>query len=327
MLISKHTFLPLVLLASAGGIVHAAPIEPPMAAIPGGSFLMGSNDKPGNQPVHTVVIKPFKLGKFEVTVKEFRQFFDATGYAGGNSCVQMQNKRWFADNPGNWQTNTLPSSAYHPVTCIGWRGIQAYIAWLARETGKPYRLPTEAEWEYADRGGATTRYFFGNDASVACRYANIADRSAEAAVRRDYGLESAGHVGVAPCDDQAEYASMVGMYAPNGYGLYDTSGNVMEYVADCAHKDYTGAPADGAAWVEAGCTSHGVRGGSWHWQVFGNAARGSNDDDFIGSLEGFRLALDADHQPDSAATAAFEAELARARQLERARRQATPLLK
>lgn len=321
-------------LMMASAQIHAAtkapPIEPPMVAIKGGEFMMGSLRDSMSQPVHAVVIKPFRMGKYEVTAEEFRRFVEATGYKTSRMCIQLASKNWFANVPNEFvAATTLQSvSKFEPATCIGWNGASAYVKWLAKETGKKYRLPTEAEWEYAHRAGSNGRYFFGNDETQACRYGNLADRSADAAVRRDFGLESKEHVGVIPCDDKAEYASIVGMYEPNAFGLHDTLGNIAEFVEDCGRDDYQGAPKDGSAWIDSACKDRGLRGGSWHWRGFHATKRGSMGPDFIGGLEGFRIAEDiGSATPVDGKASAFEIELADAQKAERARRAARPELK
>lgn len=320
----RLTFLILMSLAGHALAAGEKPFEPAMVAIKAGQFTMGSNKWKSTSPEHTVSVKAFMMGKYEVTVKEFMQFINATNYKAPHQCIQMAGNPWFASMAGNWNANTLSHSRFEPVTCIGPKDAQAYINWMAKETGKKYRLPTEAEWEYAHRAGSTRKYPFGNNEALACRYGNIADRSAEAAFKRDYdGLDSKSQVGVAPCDDKSDYASIVGMYEPNAFGLHDTLGNVSEFVQDCMKPDYTGAPADGSAVIEAKCAERANRGGNWHWEGWPSYRRGGLPDDFAGALEGFRVALDMDGVADAAAKivpSAFAIELAAEQQKERERR-------
>ncbi|MES2324355.1 MAG: SUMF1/EgtB/PvdO family nonheme iron enzyme [Pseudomonadota bacterium] len=304
------------------------PIEPPMVNIKGGEFMMGSTRYENSQPVHAVTIKPFRMGKFEVTGAEFQRFVEATNYRTSRMCLQLASKRWFENVPDEYgpaATTLQTVSKFEPATCISWSGADAYVKWLAKETGKKYRLPTESEWEYASRAGSSTRYFFGNDESLACRYGNLADRSAEAAVRRDFGLESKNHVGVIPCDDKAGYASIVGMYEPNAFGVYDTLGNVSEFLADCWRENYDGAPKDGSILAGGECKERSLRGGSWHWRGFHESSRSRTDTSAIGALAGFRVAEDIAFLPTAdAKSSAFELELAQAQQAERVRRGAIP---
>lgn len=331
---SKQSTLALVaILALQGPLWAAAPvIEPVLVAVPAGAFVMGNDEKKTTSPARKVQVRAFQIGKYEVTVQEFARFAAATGYQGPQKCVQMASKEWFDDIPGSWQQRRLMSSEFEPVSCIGAAGADAYVQWLAKETGKKYRLPTEAEWEYAARAGTTGTHFFGEDAdpsaSTACRWGNVADRRAEAAIKRDFdGLESKDHVGVVPCDDGADYATVVGLYGANPWGLHDTLGNVQEYMQDCHHANYEGAPADAAAWLDgpqgsAGCAQRVLRGGNWHWPIFQSSRRAGFPTDMVGSLEGLRVVLD---QPGpvaapSAETQRFLAALGRAQAQERARR-------
>ena len=320
------SLLPLLLVTHAAAAAPAlAPIEPQMVTIEGADFVMGSARAANTQPAHKVTLKTFRIARYEVTAAEFQRFVEATRYKGPRMCLQMASKRWFASVPNEFvDAATLQSlSKFEPAACIGWNGAQAYVAWLAKETGKPYRLPSEAEWEYASRAGSTQRYFFGNDETQVCRYANVGDRASEAAIRRDFDLESREHVGVMPCDDKAGYASIVGMYEPNAFGLHDTLGNIAEFVQDCEHETYAGAPTDGSAWVEAGCKARVLRGGSWHWRAYHASHRGALPADFIGALEGFRVAQDLDGAvPADTAPGAFALELAAAQAAERTRRAA-----
>jgi len=196
---------------------------------------------------------------------------------------------------------------------------------LAKETGKHYRLPSEAEWEYAHRAGSTTKYFFGSDDSQVCRHGNTYDYSGAAALKRDNPSVSVP-VSPAPCDDQAEYTTIVGMYEPNAFGLHDIFGNVSEYVQDCGHDNYVGAPDDGSAWIQGECKARVTRDTNWHWPSFDYAMRGDLAPEFYGSLEGFRIAEDIEVEveaPEHTASA-FETALADAQQAERERRKKLP---
>ena len=141
------------------------------------------------------------------------------------------------------------------MVCVNWEDAQAYVRWLSTETGERYRLPSEAEWEYAARAGTTTRRHWGNDPDEQCAYANGADRTAK---RRFDGWT------VADCTDRVLWTSPAGAFAANGFGLHDMLGNVWEWVEDCWHDDYDDAPRDGSAWTRGGdCSRRVLRGGSW----------------------------------------------------------------
>ena len=306
-LISTVLYFSTIGIANANEKPSTLPIEPLMKTLPGGQFSMGTDGEvlagrahqlqpiKTSSPARQVSIKPFRMGMYEVTVKEFSRFVAATNYAAPTSCIQMASKEWFDKIDGSWAGNKHSASEFEPVTCIGFEGAKAYTTWLAKETGKNYRLPTEAEWEYAAKANTTGTFYWGEEAdrAKACTYANVADRSAEAAIKRDYqGLESINHIGVLACDDQSDYASIVGMYQANAFGLHDMIGNINEFVEDCFTRGYENASIDGSARLDGDCKKRVLRGGSWHWPVHASIQRGSTSTDFIGSLEGFRIVED-----------------------------------
>lgn len=239
---------------------------PEMVVIPPGSFVMGSPNEekgryPSEGPQHPVTIPvAFAVSKYEITVDQFKAFVMATGRDLGSSCWTYVNGD-FVEKPGiNWKAPGFPQGGAHPVLCINWNDAQAYVAWLAERTGARYRLLTEAEWEYAARAGTTTVYSFGNDARRACRFANVFDGSG----RR--GLSGTHDWMSSPCNDSYVHTAPVGSFLPNGFGLYDMHGNVSEWVEDCWHDSFQGAPADGSAWTTGTCDERGLRGGSWNAQ-------------------------------------------------------------
>lgn len=334
-LLAANEPLPLPSMATIeAGTVY---IEPPMVTVPGGEFHMGGGkpymggtaQDPGTLPIHKVKIKAFKLAKYEVTVAEFRRFIEATGYKAPDSCVHQPKRDWFdpEPTPGAWNKNALTDSEFQPVVCIGWAGANAYAKWLSQQTGKSYRLPSEAEWEYtASAGRGKPGYHFGDiDQKRICEYANVSDRSAEHAGLERFGASYADSVqgGVSSCDDGAGFASIVGMYKPNPLGLHDLIGNAAEYLQDCWNDNYEGAPTDGSARLHGDCQKHVVRGGSWHWSNYNATMRDAMPLDWIGVIEGFRLAQSlagpADRRPAPTALA-FEKKLAQAQAVERARR-------
>jgi formylglycine-generating enzyme required for sulfatase activity len=286
-------------------------IAPALVSIPGGDFLMGDNQeidvKVKHWPQHKVSVKTFLLSKYEVTVKEFKAFVTDTNYQTSNECWQ-----WSGDSSplekkeGNWSSALNAPSDFHPVMCISYIDALAYVTWLSEKTGYQFRLPSEAEWEYAARAGSTTNYFFGDDISQLCDFANVFDQSSEKAFNRDLGVTWKG----VNCDDNAEYTSIVGQYKPNAFGLYDMIGNVGEFVSDCEHRDYINAPIDGSAWLEdcydgrwlgfiSVSADHDMfihRGGSygypaWAMSLYVRNHLGKNNTSSLG--EGFRIALDS----------------------------------
>ena len=200
---------------------------PEMVVLPAGSFRMG--DVQGGReysevPVRTVKIqRPLAIARYEVTFKEYDQFAEATG-------------RQLPRDEG-W------GRGRSPVINVSWQDASEYAKWLSKQTGKRYRLPTEAEWEYAARGGKETTFWWGNDLVK----------------------------GMANCDGcgsqwDHEQTASVGSFNPNAFGLYDTAGNVWEWVEDCWHDNYTAAPMDGSAWKETdggNCNERVLRSGCW----------------------------------------------------------------
>ena len=147
-----------------GTVFRDCPECPEMVVVPAGSFMMGSppseKEREDNEgPVHRVTIpKPFAAGKYEVTVEEYRRFVVATGRGNGSGCYVYDGTRWEKDLLVNWQSPSFSQSDRHPVVCVSWKDARAYARWLSENTGKQYRLLSEAEWEYVARAGTTTRY-------------------------------------------------------------------------------------------------------------------------------------------------------------------------
>ncbi|NPU68077.1 formylglycine-generating enzyme family protein [Bradyrhizobium sp. 83012] len=191
---------------------------PDLVAVAGGSFAMGGDDD-SEQPSHQVSIRPFALGKHPVTVGEWK------------SCVAAASCPDIASGPDD-----------RPVTNVSYDDTQAYLAWLSRATGKTFRLPTEAEWEYAARAGQRTRYWWGDrlrPGMANCRGCNGSS------------------------DAEQDQPPKIGSTPANPFGLFDMGGGVGQWVADNWHKNYKGAPSDGSAWLEEGSYARVIRSGSW----------------------------------------------------------------
>src|SRR5215467_759965 len=236
---------------------------PEMIVLPAGEFLMGS---PASElghldveglPRRVVIPRRIAIGRFEVTVDQMSAFMTETGMSIGGSCRRLVNPErspptWSGpeaslENPG------FETTGSHPAVCISWHEAQSYVAWLQRRTGKPYRLPTEAEWEYAARAGTTTRYSFGSEESALCDYAHFADLGSQFGWRDGCRSESAAY-GAAP----------VGSLKPNQWGLFDMHGNVWEWVEDCWTPNPLEIPVDGSAFTRPGnCEIAVMRGGSF----------------------------------------------------------------
>jgi formylglycine-generating enzyme required for sulfatase activity/class 3 adenylate cyclase len=221
--------------------------EPELVSLRGGSFTMGSNEDVSEKPVRQVTVKPFAMGKFPVSVQEW------------NACAAAKACGFTASGKDD-----------APVTNVSWSDARQYAAWLAETTRKPYRLPSEAEWEYAARGGTQTRYWWGDQFQP-------------------------GMVNCKNCSDIliTDQPVKVGSLKPNPFGLFDMGGGVDQWVEDCWHKNYQGAPVDGSAWIENECSSHVIRSGSWRKdQNYARTSnRGSYDTNVRYPTHGFRVAL------------------------------------
>lgn len=272
----------------AGQAFRDCPECPELIVVPVGEFMMGSplteaKAGEGEGPQHRVKIaKPFAVGKYEVLLKEFEAFVKATDYKVGEDCFVWDGRAWKSQQ-GSFRSVGFPQTENHPVTCISWVDAQAYVAWLARTSGKSYRLITEAEWEYVARAKTSTRYYFGDDADDLCTFANVADQTGKARYRQWVAVDcSDGHVHTAPA----------GSFKPNGFGLYDVHGNISEWVQDCYAPGYQDAPSDGSASKATDCQSRVFRGGSWigHPKVLRSASRLRRSPDARYSSIGFRVA-------------------------------------
>jgi len=245
---------------------------PEIVMIPAGTFLMGStaaeDEREGvpqgsrehAMPQHRVTIgAPFALGKYPVTRGEFAAFVAATGHHTGTSCViGAWGDKWQDTGSRTWRNPGYAQTDSHPVVCVSSEDARAYTAWLKRLTGRSYRLPTEAEWEYAARAGTTTARYWGDGRGDACRHANVLDQTMTNV------LEVPRNPSVFPCADEHAYTSPVDAFPPNPWGLNDMLGNVLQWTSDCWHATYEKAPADGRSWEEGGdCSRRVSRGGAW----------------------------------------------------------------
>jgi len=248
---------------------------PKMVALPTGEFVMGpSPDGPvqldKEKPRHKVTIKkPFAISQFEITFAEFDQFVAATGYR------IPSDKGW---GTAHWGRTTTP------VFDVTWHDAQRYIAWLSEQTGERYHLPSEAQWEYAARAGATTPFHTGE-----CIYTDQANF---------HGRYEFGNCPLPPT--YRGKTTPVGNFKPNAWGLYDVHGNIFEWTRDCWHSSYDGAPDDGSGWMNEGdnvdCERRVLRGGSWSGRPadIRSAARSHNDANFKSIFIGFRVVRELD---------------------------------
>ncbi|MFA7388660.1 MAG: formylglycine-generating enzyme family protein, partial [Thiohalobacteraceae bacterium] len=227
---------------------------PQLVEIPATTYAMGSGIgslDADERPKHDVTLARFAVGKFEITFDEYDLFARVTGRA-------------LPDDKGRGRGN-------RPVVNVSWEEAAAYAQWLSEQTGARYRLPTEAEWEYAAGGGARSLYWWGNTLGE-------------------------GRANCFNCGSEwdAELPAPVGSFPANPLGLHDTAGNVAEWVQDCYHSDYNAAPVDGSAWVTVGCTRRVARGGAFNSPA--NTLRITKRDQQLASMRvdnlGFRVVRD-----------------------------------
>lgn len=292
--------------------------------LPAGEFMMGSDESPESlakvypqygrerflllfdeAPVHKVrITRPFYMGQHEVTVGQFRRFLEASGYQpeseadgtggyGYNAAYDPdKSARGDAfegrDPKYSWRNPGFSQGDDHPVVNVTWNDAVALARWLSRREGKTYRLPTEAEWEYACRAGTRTRYHSGDDPESLAKVANVFDADAAPNWPRWEKFALNGHDGFA-------FTAPVGGFAANAFGLHDMHGNVWEWVLDFHEDDYYARSPVNDPQGPASGTVRVRRGGSWHTWAFYNrcAYRNWNAEDTRYTLVGMRLVREA----------------------------------
>lgn len=262
-----------MLLASNASLAQAPAFRdcadcPDMLVVPAGQFVMGAAPseeerehlaeafRHRSQPPRTVQVRRFAVGKFEVTRGQYRVFAAVTQRS-SDGCFFWNGADFEKDPARDWRNPGYAQDDTHPVVCVSWDDASAYVQWLAQQTGKRYRLPSEAEWEYAARAGSASARFWGEDGNAFCAYANGADQRARAQAAH------AAQWGAAPCDDRHAYTAPVGSYRANAFAVHDMLGNAGEWTQDCWNGNYSGAPLDGRAWLSGDCALRAVRGGAW----------------------------------------------------------------
>ena len=284
-----------------GATFRDCPDCPEMIVVPAGEFEMGS---PGSEsgrnrnegPKHKVILAaPFAIGRTELTRGQFAAFVRESRYSmAGTNCWYWNEQKMQGENYQHdisWQNPGYAQQDDHPVVCVDWNNAKAYLAWLTKKSGKEYRLPTEAEWEYAARAGTETARPWGEGADGGCRFANLLDA---AAGQRIGGAK--GRVGARrelhDCDDGFAYTAPMGRLLPNGFGIHDMIGNVSEWTADCWNESYEGAPVEGSAWLSGDCARRVERGGNWFSQpdFTRSGRRGRVAAENRDQLRGFRVA-------------------------------------
>ena len=242
--------------------------------IPGGNFLMGSpsseGGRSGNERQHTVSVGEFWLGETGVTWGQFRQFVRDSGYqpqSESMGCWWNTGSTWEESKSKNWRSPGFSQLDSQPAVCVSWNDASAYAKWLSRKTGKRFRLPTEAEWEYAARAGTTTARYWGDEV----------------------GSNNANCKGCGSRWDDDETAP-VGSFKPNTFGLFDMLGNVWEWTCSQYKESYDGSEQE----CSVSARTYSLRGGSWSYRprYVRSAYRGFNVPDLRYSFLGFRLAQD-----------------------------------
>ena len=225
---------------------------PELVVVPPGDFVMGSSDSPYEKPERTISIKrPFAIGRREVTFAEWDQCADA------GPC------KYKPDDHG-WGRGD------RPAINVSWDDAKLFVGWLSQKTGQKYRLPSEAEWEYAARAGTRTPFWWGHDIG-------------------------SGHAQCDTCGSPTKQQVVAaGSFRPNGFGLYDTAGNAAEWVEDCWNDNYKNAPKDAAAWTTGDCRLRVLRGGNFNSKApeVRSSARFRYDEDVRYYANGFRVVRD-----------------------------------
>jgi formylglycine-generating enzyme required for sulfatase activity len=287
---------------------------PQMVVIPAGKFTMGSSADEktwaashgavpdavvDEAPQHAVSLQAFALGERDVTRGEYAAFVHATGHASGDGCGKVT----FSPDKLrdlDWQHTGFLQTDSDPVVCVSWQDAQAYVLWLNRKLNPKvasgdgvYRLPSEAEWEYAARAGTTTKFWWGDDVAGADSHAWYRGNAVS-------GIGSMGDQpgkpfwleGLAPYDHSKGGTHPTGSKPANAFGLYDMAGNVWQWTEDCYADSYAAAPVDGGAVEGRGTCMRVDRGSSWFYPAWllRSATRERNPPDFRSTLLGFRVA-------------------------------------
>jgi len=284
-----------------GAVFRDCPDCPEMVVVPAGEFVMGSSaglsvrDR-NEAPAHKVTIsRPFGIGRTEITRGQFKAFMRESGYRMATSnCWYWNEQKMQSENYDfgiDWQNPGYAQQDDHPVVCVNWHDAKAYVAWLEKTTGKDYRLPSEAEWEYAARAGSETSRPWGEASNEACRFANLLDATAGKRISGATGRFGSRRE-LHDCDDGFAYTAPAGRFQPNAFGIFDMVGNVSEWIEDCWNDSYGGAPIDGGAWLGGDCGRRVERGASWFSQpdFARSARRGRAGVENRDQLRGFRIA-------------------------------------
>ena len=257
---------------------------PEMIVIPAGEFTMGSPDHEPERraeegPRHKVKVDRFAVSKGAVTRDQFDKFVNATGHKVGDACLTRKDGKWSAEQGRSYKDPGFAQGGNHPAVCVNFEDIKAYLTWLSKQAGEPYRLLSEAEWEYVARAGSDTPFWWGSTITPA--QANYNGNIAFAG-----GAKGEFRQKTVPAFEPEPSFKL------NPSNLFIGEGNVSEWVEDCWNKNYQGAPSDGSVWSKGDCNSHVVRGGSWASDpaLLRSAARQAVQSSTRSSDIGFRVA-------------------------------------
>ncbi len=255
--------------SEAGAYFRDCEACPELVRVPPGSFLMGSVPEETERAqlpeararaehgvVRVEIPYAFAIGRYELTIAEFAVFAEETGFESQGGCFEMlASKAWQLNAEASWRDPGYAVTDRHPAACLNSREYQLYLDWLSQKTGQRYRMPSEAEWEYAARLGSEEVRIWQPEDADACRHLNGADAQFRQAFTDDW-LTFA-------CDDGYPITAPVGTYAPNGIGMYDVFGNTAEVTLDCFVNGHAGAPTDGSPRAAEPCPVLVYKGGSW----------------------------------------------------------------
>lgn len=247
---------------------------PEMVVIPPGSANIGSTHeervREGVPPafgehegpvVRVTIAKPFAMAKTETTRGQFEKFVAESNRPIPNSCATYIKKTdtWGPTEGMSWRTPGFAQTDEHPAVCISWVDANDFAQWLAKKTGKKYRLASEAEWEYAARGGTTTTRYWGDASQPICEKASVMTSATIAAIGTPESW-----MDKLVCASDRSWTIPVASFEANPFGLHDMLGSVWEWTADCASVDHVGMPTDGSPQMKGNCDRRGVKGGAFH---------------------------------------------------------------
>jgi formylglycine-generating enzyme required for sulfatase activity len=315
------------LVAATPALSVEAPQPPAMVAVPAGSFAMGSERGDADErPIHPVrVSRPFAIQRFETTVEEYATFVASTARPVAAGCAHYVDGHTAPDPVRSWRQPGFDQTVRHPVVCVSYDDAAAYAQWLSAATGRRFRLPSEAEWEYVAKYGMRDELPWSLPRE-ACESANLTDLSRALVHYR--GQENFANPALyptlsdqlVPCDDRFAFTAPVGAFRPNALGVHDLFGNAWEWVSDCAgaasgavprypapvaadggaaSKEGAAQPPTAEAVIETPCVRRGIRGGAWHTGE--KYARASNRSSIAADARmyhlGFRLVEDLGPAP------------------------------